>query len=543
MTDSQRFAMAQLNLLVGDIPGNTEAVARAAERARDELGAGVVVFPELALTGYPPDDLLLRGDFIAAVERGIERLRAEVGGVVLVVGAPRAEGDNLYNSAFVLRDGELLGVYDKHHLPTYGVFDDRRYFDAGDRPCIVDTGGCRLGVTICEDAWHPGPVEEAARAGAEVVVNLNASPFDHRKWLARESVLRERIATARVPVLYCNMAGGQDEVVYDGGSCAFDADGALAMRAPRFETGLYPVDLQRGTDGWRPVDAEVCEDPSEEACVYDALVWGLRDYVEKNGFPGVLVGLSGGMDSALAATIAVDALGPERVECVMMPSRYTSDTSHTDAAALVANLGVRYRDIPIEGIFSAYLEALAPSFEGLAQDVTEENLQSRARGTLLMALSNKFGKLVLATGNKSELAVGYATLYGDMVGGFAPLKDVFKTEAYRLARYRNELSEVIPANIFVKAPTAELREDQKDTDSLPDYEELDAILAAYVEDDAAIAEIVDAGHDEATVRRIVRMVHGNEYKRRQAPPGVKTTTKAFGRDRRYPITSGFGRVE
>ncbi|MDZ7809039.1 MAG: NAD+ synthase [Arhodomonas sp.] len=463
---------------------------------------------------------------------------------MLVVGARRAEGDNLYNSAFGrARRRAARGLRRAPPAQPTGVFDDRRYFDAGDRPCIVDTGGCRLGVTICEDAWHPGPVEEAGRArrGGGQPQRFTLRPSQ----MAGPGIgaTRERIAAARVPVLDGNMAGGQDEVVYDGGSCAFDADGALAMRAPRFETGLYPVDLQRGTDGWRPVDAEVCEDPSEEACVYDALVWGVRDYVEKNGFPGVLVGLSGGMDSALAATIAVDALGPERVECVMMPSRYTSDTSHTDAAALAANLGVRYRNIPIEGIFSAYLEALAPSFEGLAEDVTEENLQSRARGTLLMALSNKFGKLVLATGNKSELAVGYATLYGDMVGGFAPLKDIFKTEAYRLARYRNELSEVIPANIFVKAPTAELRQDQKDTDSLPDYEELDAILAAYVEDDAAIAEIVDAGHDEATVRRIVRMVHGNEYKRRQAPPGVKTTTKAFGRDRRYPITSGFGRVE
>ncbi|WP_018719202.1 NAD+ synthase [Arhodomonas aquaeolei] len=543
MSDRIRLVMAQLNLLVGDVPGNTEIVVRAAARARDELAADAVIFPELTLTGYPPDDLLLRNDFIRAVERGIGRLCAEVNGVTLVVGAPRQDGDALYNSAYVIRDGRVTDVYDKYHLPTYGVFDDRRYFDAGGAPCVVDIDGCRLGVTICEDAWHPGPVTLSAETGADVVANLNASPFDHKKWAARESVLRERIGEAGVPIVYCNMAGGQDEVVYDGGSCAFDADGGLAVRAPRFETGLYPVDLARGGSGWRPVDGDICEDVSEEACVYDALVWGVRDYVEKNGFPGVLIGLSGGMDSALVAAIAVDALGPERVECVMMPSRYTSDTSHTDAAELARNLGVHYHSIAIEGIFGAFLEALAPVFGDAPPDVTEENLQSRSRGTLLMALSNKFGRLVLATGNKSELAVGYATLYGDMVGGFAPLKDVFKTEAYRLAAYRNERSAVIPQNIFAKAPTAELRAGQRDSDSLPEYPELDSILAAYVEEDAGIDEIVAAGHDETTVRRVVRMLHGNEYKRRQAPPGVKITTKAFGRDRRYPITSGFSRID
>ncbi|WP_435103694.1 NAD+ synthase [Arhodomonas sp. AD133] len=541
-TDRIRFAMAQLNLLVGDVPGNTDAVITAAGRARDELGAAVVIFPELALTGYPPDDLLLRDDFIDAVERGIERLRTEVHGITMVVGAPRIAEHDLYNSAYVLRDGVTLGIYDKHHLPTYGVFDDRRYFSPGDTPCVIDMNGCPVGVTICEDAWHTGPVEASARAGAEVVININASPFDQYKWSARESVLRQRIGEAGVPIIYCNMAGGQDEVVYDGGSCAFHADGGLAVRAPRFETGVFPVDVAYRRGCWSPRDGEITEDPSDEACVYDALVWGVRDYVQKNGFPGVLIGLSGGMDSALVATIAVDALGPERVECVMMPSRYTSDTSHTDAATLAENLGVTYHNVAIEGIFNAFLDALAPIFGDAPPDITEENLQSRSRGTVLMALSNKLGKLVLATGNKSELAVGYATLYGDMVGGFAPLKDVFKTEAYRLARYRNELSPVIPENIFTKAPTAELRADQKDTDSLPDYAELDGILAAYVEDDAGIDEIVAAGYDEQTVRRVVRMLHGNEYKRRQAPPGVKITTKAFGRDRRYPITSGFGRI-
>ncbi|MGD8710366.1 MAG: NAD+ synthase, partial [Ectothiorhodospiraceae bacterium] len=489
MTDRIRIAMAQLNLLVGDVPGNTDAVAAAAVRARDELGADVVVFPELALTGYPPDDLLLRRDFIAAVESGVERLCREVSGITLMVGAPRIAEDGLLNAAYVIRDGEIVGSYGKYHLPTYGVFDDRRYFVPAERPCVVEVGGCRVGLTICEDAWHPGPVSWSAEAGAQVVVNINASPFDQYKWIARESVLRERIGEANVPIVYCNMAGGQDEVVYDGGSCAFDARGALMMRAPRFETGLYAVDFVPEGRGWIPVEGEIEEDAGAEAVAYEALVWGVRDYVEKNGFPGVIVGLSGGMDSALTAMIAVDALGPDRVECVMMPTRYTSDMSRTDAKAIADNLGVHYHVVAIEEIFESFTRALAPVFGDAPPDITEENLQSRARGTLLMAISNKGGKLVLATGNKSEMAVGYATLYGDMVGGFSPLKDIFKTEVYRLARYRNEQGEVIPENVFTRPPTAELRPDQKDTDSLPDYPVLDAILAAYVEDDASVEEI------------------------------------------------------
>ena len=541
MTHSVRFAMAQLNLLVGDVAGNVRQMIEAARRARDALGADAIVYPELAVTGYPPEDLLLRRDFLEHSAAALEELAGAVDGITLIAGAPLLEDGRVYNAAYALRDGRRLGLYRKQCLPTYGVFDDTRYFAPGREPCVVDVGGCPVGITICEDVWHSGPARQAAGAGAAVLVNINASPFDQYKWTAREGVLRERIGETGMAMLYCNMAGGQDEVVYDGGSCAFDSSGRLMVRAPRFRTDLYPVDVAPAGEGWEPVAGEVEEDPSDEACVYDALVWGVRDYVEKNGFPGVLVGLSGGMDSALVTAIAADALGPDRVEAVMMPTRYTSDLSHSDAAEVAASLGVPYRVVPIHGIHEAFLAALAPLFGDAPPGITEENLQSRARGTVLMALSNKQGKLVLATGNKSEMAVGYATLYGDMVGGFAPLKDVFKTEVYRLADYRNEISPVIPRSVFEKPPSAELRPDQKDTDSLPDYAVLDAILAAYVEDDRSEAEIAADGHPGELVHHVVRMVHRNEYKRRQAPPGVKITTKAFGRDRRYPITSGFGR--
>lgn len=541
MSDHLRIVMAQLNLLVGDVQGNTRAVIDAAHRARDELKARMVVFPELALTGYPPDDLLLRNDFLGEISTAIARVCREVRDVALILGAPVRRGTGLLNAALVIEQGQIAGTYAKHCLPTYGVFDDRRYFQPGSEPCVVDIDGCRIGVTICEDAWHAGPVAWAAEMGAEVVVNINASPFDQYKWAAREAVIRERIGESAVVMLYCNMAGGQDEVVYDGASCVFGRLGELRVRAPRFRPGLVAVDLIRQAGRWEPKEGVIEEDPSEEAVLYDALVWGVRDYVEKNGFPGVILGLSGGIDSALAACVAVDALGAERVEAVMMPTQYTSGMSRTDAAELARNLGIRYHVLAIEGIFSAFLEVLQPVFADAQPDVTEENLQSRIRGTLLMALSNKYGRLVLATGNKSELAVGYATLYGDMVGGFAPLKDIFKTDVYRLARYRNELGEVIPPNILARPPSAELRPNQLDTDTLPEYTVLDAILAAYVEEDRSVEDIVAEGYHRAVVQQVVRLVQRNEYKRRQAQPGVKVTTKAFGRDRRYPITSGFGR--
>jgi len=531
--------MAQSNPLVGDVAGNAERIIEAAGQARDDHGADLVVFPELMVTGYPADDLLLRRDFLDAVAAAVERIREAVHGITLIIGAPRRGPHGLENAALVCRDGALVASYAKQELPTYGVFDDRRYFTPGTLPCVFELQGRRVGVTICEDAWYPSAVNQAAEAGAELIVNINASPFDERKWSARQDVLRARAEESGLPIVYCNMAGGQDDVVYDGASCAVDAQGALCQRAPRFETGLYPVTLTARPDGLAPEPGPMTAEDDPDGSSYQALVCGVRDYIEKNGFPGVLIGLSGGMDSALTACIAVDALGAERVECVMMPTRYTSEMSHTDAAALADNLGVSYRSVPIEGIFESFMEALSPAFGDAPPDVTEENLQSRARGTLLMALSNKAGKLVLAAGNKSEMAVGYATLYGDMVGGFAPLKDVYKTRVYELARYRNSVSADLPENLFVRPPSAELRHDQKDTDSLPDYSVLDGILAGYVEGDASVAELVAQGYERATVERVAKLVGINEYKRRQAPPGVKITTRAFGRERRYPITSGF----
>jgi NAD+ synthase (glutamine-hydrolysing) len=539
MSQSLRVAMAQCNPLVGDVAANADAIIDSAQRARDELGAAVVVFPELMVTGYPPDDLLLRADFLAAADQAVDRVCQSVHGITLVVGAPRCGPHGLENVAYICRDGTILGRYAKQELPTYGVFDERRYFTPGTTACVVEAGGARIGVTICEDAWYPAPVRQAADAGAQLLVNINASPFDQRKWEARQAALKDRVAEVGLPIVYCNMAGGQDDVVYDGASCALDADGALRQRAPRFDTGLYPVEVAVGEYGCGVEPGTIAAEEDAAASIYQALVCGVRDYIEKNGFPGALIGLSGGMDSALTACIAADALGPERVECVMMPTRYTSEMSHTDAATVADNLGVHYSTVAIEGIFGAFMEAVAPVFGDAPPDVTEENLQSRARGTLLMALSNKGGKLVLATGNKSEMAVGYATLYGDMVGGFSPLKDVYKTAVYRVARYRNSLSAVLPENLFVRPPSAELRHDQKDTDSLPDYGILDGILERYVEQDAAIPELVEAGYDRATVERVARLVRVNEYKRRQAPPGVKVTTRAFGRERRYPVTSGF----
>ncbi|MBA1146229.1 NAD+ synthase [Ectothiorhodospiraceae bacterium WFHF3C12] len=541
MANEIRVVMAQLNPLVGDVEGNAAAVVESAARARDELGGDVVVFPELMLTGYPPDDLLLRDDFMDSVERTLESLRERIHGIAVVLGTPLRSPAGLRNAAVVFADGAEQGRYFKQQLPTYGVFDDKRYFTPGDTSLVVEIRGCRIGVTVCEDLWHPGPAAAAHRAGAELLININASPFDRHKWRAREQVLRARLAEAPVPLVYVNMSGGHDEVVYDGGSCAFNRDGELTVRAPQFELGLYPVTLQAGDGGWRSRAGTIAAELDAEASVYEALVWGVRDYIDKNGFPGALIGLSGGMDSALTAAIAVDALGPDRVHTIMMPTRYTSELSHTDATAVAENLGIRYDVVAIEDIFEAFRGALGPLFEGRPEDITEENLQSRTRGTLLMAVSNKFGKLVLATGNKSEMAVGYATLYGDMVGGFSPLKDVLKTEVYDLARYRNTLGAVIPESIFTKAPTAELRPDQKDSDSLPEYHVLDAIIEAYVEKDQSVASIVSEGYDAGDVERVIRMIHKNEYKRRQAPPGVKVTARAFGRDRRYPITSGFGR--
>ena len=541
MTDSLRIALGQLNLLVGDVEGNAGRIIEAACRARDEYRAEVLVVPELALTGYPPEDLLLRPSLLRRVERALHDVMKAAQGIDVVLGLPQADGQALYNCALWLRDGKIAARYDKRVLPNYSVFDEKRYFQSGSGPCVVDIAGVPVGLTVCEDIWHPEPAQLAAGAGAKLLLNLNASPYHTGKYHERLRTLQDRIRELGLPIVYVNLVGGQDELVFDGESMVADASGELMFRAPAFEEGLYVVDVPV-----EPTEATLARElaplPDLEASIYQALVLGVRDYVAKNGFNGVVLGLSGGIDSALTLAIAVDALGADQVEAVMMPSRYTADMSRDDAAAQARTLGVKYRIIPIESAFESFLEMLADEFAGLPVDVTEENIQARCRGIVLMAISNKTGRMVLTTGNKSEVAVGYATLYGDMAGGFAPLKDVAKTMVYRLARYRNGISPVIPERVITRPPSAELAPDQKDEDSLPPYEVLDPILERYVEQDRSIEEIVADGFDEATVRRIVNLVLRNEYKRRQAPPGVRITSRSFGKDRRYPITSGYGRM-
>jgi NAD+ synthase (glutamine-hydrolysing) len=534
-----RIALGQLNPTVGDIGGNAAKIVAWALRARDELKADLVVFPELALTGYPPEDLLLRPAFLDRTLAGLEEIKRQVRGIDVILGYPRSATGGLYNAASLLRDGRIVGSYHKVHLPNYGVFDERRYFVPGGETCVVEVKGIPVGLTVCEDIWLPGPVEDAAAAGARLVVNVNASPFHLGKGDEREGVLKQRIEAARVPVVYVNQVGGQDELVFDGHSFVMDAVGQVSQRVPGFEEGLYLAEFHGETEAVWPVPQNALPVMSEEESVYRALVLGLRDYIGKNGFAGVVLGLSGGIDSALALAVAVDAIGAERCEAISMPSRYTADMSIDDARAEAEALGVAFRVIPIEPVFNAFLASLQDEFAGLARDVTEENIQARCRGVLLMAVSNKKHKMVLTTGNKSEMAVGYATLYGDMAGGFDVLKDVPKTLVYRLAAYRNRISPVIPQRVIERAPSAELAPDQKDTDSLPPYEILDAILEHYVERDQSAEDIIAAGFDRATVERVVRLVDRNEYKRRQAPPGPRITRRAFGRDRRYPITNGF----
>jgi NAD+ synthase (glutamine-hydrolysing) len=541
MAETLRIAMAQLNMLVGDIEGNAEKVIAAAERARDELEADVIVFPELTLTGYPPEDLLLRPGLYTRVLAALERVNLRVRDIDIVLGYPHAAAGGIYNAASLLRADLNVATYHKQHLPNYSVFDEKRYFAAGAQPCVVDIKGVPVGLTICEDIWQPGSVAQACAAGARFIININASPFHINKGHEREQAVRERVAEGRVPVLYVNLVGGQDELVFDGGSFVMDSDGNITQQAPAFEEGLYLAEFDIDGDEVIPQPAVCAVALGEEASVYNALVLGIRDYIRKNGFPGVVIGLSGGIDSALTLALAVDAIGAEKVEAVMMPSRYTADISLDGARDEAEALGVDYRVIPIEPAFNIFLESLEQEFAGCKPDTTEENIQARCRGIILMAISNKKGKMVLTTGNKSEMAVGYATLYGDMAGGFGALKDVPKTLVFRLARYRNTLSAVIPEAVITRPPSAELAADQRDSDSLPPYDELDAILERYVEHDECAEDIVAAGYDEPVVRRVIRLVDLNEYKRRQAPPGVRITRRAFGRDRRYPITSGFGR--
>ncbi len=539
MNSTVRVALAQIDLAVGAVGANTRKIIEYANRARDELQADLVVFPELSVCGYPPEDLLFHAGLRQRTEKAITEIREAVRGIAVLVGYPEYVEDRIYNSCAVFADGELLCGYRKHLLPNYRVFDEERYFTAGSEPAVLRLNDVRIGLVICEDAWQPGPIAASRRAGAECIVSINGSPFDIDAQKRREGRLQARVDESGVPLVYLNTVGGQDELVFDGGSMVLNAQGEIRFRAPAFEEGLHLVELQATASGVDVAESAVADYLSHEEKVYKALVTGTRDYVDKHGFDGVVIGLSGGIDSALVLAIACDALGPERVRVVMMPFRYTSTMSQEDAAKQAATLGVQYDVIPIEPIYEATVGQLAPIFAGRAEDVTEENIQARSRGLLLMAISNKTGRMLLTTGNKSEMAVGYATLYGDMAGGFAPIKDCPKTLVYQLARYRNTLGEVIPERVITREPSAELRADQKDSDSLPDYDVLDPILAAFIEKDLSVDEIEAQGFDRETVIRVLEMVRRNEYKRRQAPPGIRISSRAFGRDWRYPITSGY----
>jgi len=529
-----RIAIAQLDCVVGDLAGNAERILGAVAEAR-RGGADLVVTPELSLCGYPPEDLVLRPAFLAACADALQRLAARVSGPAVLVGFPEAAQAKPYNAAAVLKDGAVAAVYRKRELPNYTVFDEQRYFQPGGEPCVVEVAGVRVGVVICEDIWFPPSAEAAAAAGAQLIVVPNGSPYHTRQQGMRREVVTARIRETGLPVVYVNRVGGQDELVFDGASFVLDGSGESAQQLPAWHETVALAEF----DGATPKQVRGGLDERLEPNVYAALTMGVRDYVGKNRFPGVLLGLSGGIDSALTLAIAVDALGRDRVRAVMLPSRYNAAISLEDAKSMAGMLGVRYDEIPIEDVFQAFQRALADEFKGLPQDATEENLQARIRGTLLMALSNKYGSIVLTTGNKSEMAVGYATLYGDMAGGFAVLKDISKTLVYRLARYRNNLGRVIPERIITRPPSAELRSGQTDQDSLPPYDVLDAILEAYVEEGVSPAEIVERGIAAEDVAKVVRLIKIAEYKRRQSAVGIRITPRGFGKDWRYPITSAW----
>ncbi|WP_445372533.1 NAD+ synthase [Methylomonas sp. HW2-6] len=529
-----KIALAQLNFTVADIVGNVGKILAAAEQAR-ERRADIVVFPELCVTGYPPEDLLLRADFLAQSEQAVRQLVAQIQGIVAVIGFPRRRDGKLYNAAAAIRDGAIVAEYHKTALPNYGVFDEQRYFEPGTGCCVFEANGRKLALTICEDVWLPATMAANRDAGADIVLALNASPFHAGKMQQREDIICNHVRAAGIPLVYVNQIGGQDELIFDGASFVADKSGEVVYRAAEFEEQLDVVEF----DGTLPARTGIVALYQPIVSEYKALLLGIRDYVRKNGFHGAILGLSGGIDSALVLALAADALGANRVEAVAMPSRYTADISNEDARLEAEALGVKFHTLPIEPAVNAFNQMLAPLFAGSRKDTTEENIQARCRGVLLMALSNKQGKLLLTTGNKSEMSVGYATLYGDMAGGFAPLKDVSKLMVYKLAEYRNSLSPVIPERVITRPPSAELAPDQKDEDSLPPYSILDPILALYIEQDQSAADIVALGYPRDAVERAISLVDRNEYKRRQSPPGIRITPRAFGRDRRYPISSAY----
>ncbi len=526
-----KIALAQINCIVGDIAGNAAKILDFANRAK-ATGASLIITPELALCGYPPEDLLFRDDFNHACEQALVRLAGQVSGITLLVGHPHLQDGKCYNAASILENGKISATYHKQVLPNYSVFDEERYFEAGESPLVFTHGGTKFGVMICADGWESAPAMRAKQAGAEFLIALNASPYHIDKLETRYEVIAERVQETGLPIVYVNLVGGQDELVFDGASFVMDNAGKVTQQLPSFVEDLSFVEINNS----QPVKAEIIAKPSLEAAVYNALKLGLADYVNKNGFPSVVLGLSGGIDSALTLAIAVDALGASRVKVVLMSSEFTASISVNDAIEMANLVGVKYSQIPIKDLFDLFRETLAPEFGDLPFNTAEENLQARIRGMLLMALSNKFGSIVLTTGNKSEMAVGYSTLYGDMAGGFSLLKDVPKTLVYKLAEYRNSLSKVIPTRIITRAPSAELRANQTDQDSLPPYEILDAIMQAYVEEDISRDKIIKLGFTEKDVNRVTNLIDHNEYKRRQAPVGVRITQRGFGKDRRYPIT-------
>lgn len=530
-----KIAIAQANFLVGDIQANTEKIIQQAIYSRNSLNADIVVFPELSVTGYPPEDLLLRPDFIEQAARAIETIASATQGIDVVIGYPELFDGKLYNSAAVCRLGAVIACYRKNALPNYGVFDEQRYFAAGTETVLFTVKGTKLGLTICEDVWQQGLIAKNRQAGAEIILTLNASPFHAGKIHQREQVVCDQVKSAGVPLVYVNLVGGQDELIFDGASFVVDRAGQVVFRAEEFNEQLSMIEF----DNHQPIKTACAPLYQPISSEYEALVLGIRDYVNKNGFKGALLGLSGGIDSALVLALAVDALGADKVEAVMMPSRYTQTMSLEDAELEAKALGVKYHTIPIEPAVTAFSAMLAGVFAGTSKDTTEENIQARCRGVILMALSNKQGKLLLTTGNKSEMSVGYATLYGDMAGGFAPIKDVPKLLVYELSRFRNARGPVIPERVLIRPPSAELAPDQIDEDSLPPYDVLDPILERYVERDLSAQAIIAAGFSVADVNRAISLVDRNEYKRRQSPPGIRITPRAFGRDRRYPITSGY----
>ena len=541
---SVTVSIAQINPIVGSFKQNLQMISESISKAKAD-NADVIIFPELALTGYPPEDLLFRPTFIKKVDHALEQIAILSKDIVTVIGAPVIRENKLYNMACVLCNGENIYEYAKQHLPNYRVFDEKRYFNKGKENGIIDINGHKIGLLICEDIWKKQPAKKAKVAGAELLLVLNASPFRSGKTQERLDLLSQRSSDNQLPIVYNNLVGGQDELIFDGESMAFNDKGELTFQAPSFESGVFTQTLLSEQDQ-KAITPTI---QSIDHSIYQALVLGVKDYVNKNGFPGIMLGLSGGIDSALTMAVAVDALGAENVEAIMMPFHYTADISKHDAAQQAKTQGVNYREIPIESIYDSFMGALSGEFEGTSRDTTEENIQSRSRGVLLMAMSNKLGKMVLATGNKSEMAVGYATLYGDMAGGYAPLKDVFKTKVYALAKYRNELGdgtidkpnykEIIPDRVITRPPSAELAPDQVDEDSLPPYDVLDAVLRMFIEEFQSVEDIVAQGYDRETVERVANLVLLNEYKRRQSAPGIRITKRAFGKDRRYPITSHY----